>query len=325
MLTEIYPGIFANPITLPKNPLRSLNCYLIPGNERSLIIDTGFNQPECRDDFLRGIEELQMDLSKTDLLLTHLHSDHIGLANLASQMGARIWAGDIEGPSIRMMATEEYWRSFDPLLQLYGLEEFGITVADHPGYRYRPDSVIEYIPVKDGDLFSVGNFQLQVVDTPGHTLGHISLHERQHKLLFSGDHVLGDITPNIVCWGPEKNALGIYLDNLKKVEKFDCQRIFPAHRAMIENPQERIQELLAHHEARLAEVEEIIASQFCSPAETAAGMTWDLKIENWIDFPKAQKWFSTGEAMAHLEHLFFIGKAAREDRNGTFYYKRKAV
>lgn len=323
MLTEIFPGIFVNPITLPKNPLRSLNCYLIPGEERSLIIDTGFNQPECRDDFLRGIRELQIDLSKTDLLLTHLHSDHIGLANLASEMGARILAGEFEGPAIHHMATEEYWRSFDPLLKLYGLEEFGITVADHPGYRYRPDDVIEYTPLRDGDTLAVGNYLLKVIDTPGHTLGHISLYLEEHRLLFSGDHVLGDITPNIVCWGPEKNALGIYLENLKKVREFNCRRIFPAHRAMIDEPQKRIDELLAHHKARLAEVEQIIADRYCSSADIAAGMTWDLRIEKWLDFPKAQKWFSTGEAMAHLEHLFFLGKAEREDRNGTFYYKKK--
>ena len=45
---ELLPGLFRLPIPLPRNPLRELNAYLIRGRERSLLIDTGFRLPECR-------------------------------------------------------------------------------------------------------------------------------------------------------------------------------------------------------------------------------------------------------------------------------------
>jgi len=36
-------------VVLPNNPLKALNSYVIKGNEKSLIIDTGFNREECID------------------------------------------------------------------------------------------------------------------------------------------------------------------------------------------------------------------------------------------------------------------------------------
>ena len=47
--------------------------------------------------------------------------------------------------------------------------------------------------------------------TPGHTSGHITVHEPHKKLFFSGDHVLGDITPNIQAWTDDHDPLAVYL------------------------------------------------------------------------------------------------------------------
>ena len=78
MAIEVYPNIFKVEIPLPNNPLRSLNSYIIKSENRNLIIDTGFNIKECKDALMKGIEETKIDLKKTDLLVTHLHSDHAG-------------------------------------------------------------------------------------------------------------------------------------------------------------------------------------------------------------------------------------------------------
>lgn len=77
---EVYPGIFRIPVGLPHNPLKELNSYFIPGRDRNLLIDTGFRMEECRADIERGIVELGADMDKTDIFVTHLHSDHAGLA-----------------------------------------------------------------------------------------------------------------------------------------------------------------------------------------------------------------------------------------------------
>ena len=78
MLTKVYnePRIFQIDVPLPDNPLRNLNCYVVQDRGENLIIDTGFNRPECREALLAGLAELDANWEKTNLFLTHLHSDH---------------------------------------------------------------------------------------------------------------------------------------------------------------------------------------------------------------------------------------------------------
>lgn len=73
------PDIFRILVPLPENPLKGLNVYVLRTKEQALVIDTGFRREECRKALWDGISELGLDLSKTSLFLTHLHSDHTGL------------------------------------------------------------------------------------------------------------------------------------------------------------------------------------------------------------------------------------------------------
>lgn len=69
------PDIFRIYVSLPDNPLKNLNSYVLRTAEASLIIDTWFNRPECWEALWSGIEELGLDLSRMRLFLTHLYSD----------------------------------------------------------------------------------------------------------------------------------------------------------------------------------------------------------------------------------------------------------
>ena len=75
------PDIYKIPVTLPNNPLKILNSYVIRTPDENLVIDTGFNQPECLEALTAGLKELSIDMDHTTLFLTHLHSDHVGLTN----------------------------------------------------------------------------------------------------------------------------------------------------------------------------------------------------------------------------------------------------
>ena len=48
MVKEILPNIYKLDIPIPKNPLKSLNSYVIKSEERTLVIDTGLNRDEDR-------------------------------------------------------------------------------------------------------------------------------------------------------------------------------------------------------------------------------------------------------------------------------------
>src|SRR5699024_9639007 len=93
MYTQIEGNIFTIPVPLPDNPLRNLNSYLIraEGGGRHLLIDTGFRRAECLDALQEGLAELGVRLEDTDIFLTHLHSDHTGLAGDLAAPGARVY------------------------------------------------------------------------------------------------------------------------------------------------------------------------------------------------------------------------------------------
>lgn len=324
MLTELYPQIYCNHIPLPNNPLRFLNSYIIRGADRNLIIDTGFNQPECEAAFFNGIDALHLDLNKTDILLTHCHSDHTGLASLLEQKGAAIYAGKKEGRAIQAMSDPATWSFMDTLTTRYGLNQYGITANDHPGYRFRPQPLQHYHPLSEGDKLQYGPYTFSVIDIPGHTPGHIGLYEAQHRLFFCGDHILASITPNITHWSSEPDSLALYLASLRKVYALEIDWLFTAHREIVRDHRSRIDHLIIHHEVRLAEIRQILAANTMTAAQVAAAMKWEIRAKSWEDFPKAQKWFATGEAAAHLDYLYHAGAVVRSEASGTLYYRLPA-
>lgn len=323
MVEMIYPNIYRIEIPLPGNPLKAINVYLVRGEMRNLIVDTGFNIPEGRALLLEALKELQMDIQHTDLLITHLHSDHCGLAAALAAEGMRVYAGVVDGALINEMTTEEYWTRFIELNTLMGMDADNISFSDHPGYKYCPKVPVAFIPLKDGDTVDLGGFRFTVLDIPGHTPGHIGLYEPDKHLLFCGDHVLDKISPNIAFWGFERDILAVYLESLDRVRALPVTLCFPAHRNLLTDPQRRIDELKQHHAHRLAEVLAIIAESPRTVRETASRMHWDLRAAGWEQFPANQKWFAAGEALSHLEHLFATGRAERVTREGVLYYTAK--
>ena len=67
------PDIYRIYVPLPDNPLKYLNCYVLVSDGETLIIDTGFNRPECKQALFDGLDELQVDFAHTKLF------DHKGL------------------------------------------------------------------------------------------------------------------------------------------------------------------------------------------------------------------------------------------------------
>ena len=74
MHEEVLPGLHRIELPLPKSPLKAVNCYLIRGEDRWLLIDTGMHLEECQKVMNQALDELGVDLDKTDFFITHFHS-----------------------------------------------------------------------------------------------------------------------------------------------------------------------------------------------------------------------------------------------------------
>ena len=105
----------------------------------------------------------------------------------------------------------------------------------------------------------------------------------EEKLLFSGDHVLFDITPNICAVAPGDDMLGEYLSSLEKIRKLDIAVTLPAHRGTGNvDVYSRIDALEAHHQKRLEEVLDIVRRSDGINAYTLTGlMRWNIRAKSW--------------------------------------------
>ncbi|MCC5912415.1 MAG: MBL fold metallo-hydrolase [Clostridiaceae bacterium] len=321
MPIKVYHDIYRNEIQLPKNPLKVLNSYIILGEDRNLIIDTGFNSEECKASFMAGLKELDVDLSKTDLFITHLHADHSGLAATLNKEGMTVYTSKKDGEMINEMSSEAYWEKFESYKKIFDLEKDHVSFDDHPGYKYCTKEPIAFTALQEGDILQIGDYSFDVVDIPGHTPGQIGLYEGKHKLFFCGDHILDRITPNIAFWEFDEDSLGTYFKSLKKVKQYEVEHLFTAHREPVKDYRRRVEELYEHHQKRLKEIIGVMESGKETVRDIAANMHWELRYDRWEDFPNPQKWFAAGEAMSHLEHLVFSGKAEKTYRKETLHYK----
>lgn len=318
LIEEILPRIYRAEIPLPRNPLKATNSYIIKGDDRSLVIDTGMNRQECMDAMSAAFRELEIIPDRTDFFITHLHADHLGLAGELSSSSSKIY---FNAPDAAITEMENIWAYMALMALQHGFPQGETAVDSHPGNRYSPREHLSFNIVREGDTIACGEYNFTCIETPGHTPGHLCLYEPRRKIFVSGDHILGDITPNISSWDDVANPLQLYLDSLDKVYDMEIDLVLPGHRSRIADCRQRIRELKEHHRIRLEEVLCILNDGGPATAyRVASQMTWDIRADDWEMFPLMQKWFATGEALAHLRYLEDKGSVRREESGGVVHF-----
>lgn len=328
MICKMKDYLYAIKVRLVGNPLRDLNCYVICTPARNLLIDTGFNQPECLEDLLQGIEELRLDMSRTDILLTHLHADHSGLVDKIVRPGCKVYMGEYDKELLE--ETQKSSAGWQERTVLYRQEGFPVEILEeaariNPAKALVAEKAVPLTPLKNGQRLTIGEIQLTCIHTPGHTPGHICMYNERDKFMILGDHVLFDITPNITAWPSLPNTLGEYLQSLDLIRGYDVELPLPAHRECHCRLPERIEQLKLHHQKRLAETLRIVqANPGITAYSVAANMTWSLRGLTWDDFPLAQKWFAMGETLSHIYYLLDDGSLTRDSHQDGFCYSASA-
>ena len=320
--SQIIPNLYRIPVPLV-GPLKELNAYLIAGGERYLLVDTGFNLPKSKAALLGALNELSVPMDRVDILVTHLHADHSGLAAEIAVPGTRFFSSKIDGEDMNSYAgIPNYWETQLEKLWEQGMDRSMIEglATKHPGRAFGPQP-LDFIFLKEGDRLHYGDFELLVLEMPGHTRGLLCLYDAEHRIFFSSDHILGDITPNIT-YQYDGDTLGHYLDSLDKADSLAMDLALPGHRSLISDPHGRIQELRVHHAVRLNEIRNIIGSRSMTPLEVASEMTWSMRGISWLQFPLPQKYFACGEAFAHLMHLYTLGELESEMRDGILFFRK---
>lgn len=315
-------NVYRIPVPLPTSPLKTVNAYLVKGAPRNLLIDTGFSAPASRAAMAEGLAEIGVRMEDTDIFLTHFHLDHVQLAPHIATESTRVFMGENDLRYVlKYLPTPKEARMAQMLASGFSpaeAEKWSSLLAED---RYNTNSL--YTGVPEGHVFNVGGYALACVATPGHTPGHTCLYDAAHELLFCGDHILYDISPNITDWQGEADPLGDYMGSLKKISRLSIQTALCGHRRSLAGPQARIAQLLRHHARRLDEALQCLhGTQPVSAYQVAAKLTWAVAAKGWDKVPLGQKFFAVGETTAHLDHLVALGKAQRGQTGGVRTYTR---
>lgn len=325
VVTKVWddPAVFCILVNLPQNPLWYLNVYVIVTPEQNLVIDTGFNRMECREVLWNGIRELNLDLRKTSVFLTRLHSDHTGLAEDFVLQGCPIYMGRIDYCYLKGMKAGNHLSAVEELFRQEGFpaEQLARQGLENQERRYSVAQMFPVLLVDDGSIIRLGDLEVRCIHTPGHTPGHMVLYLPKEQLLFSGDHILFDITPNIAVWNGVPHSLEDYLASLDKIRNLNIRGTFPAHRHGEAGVYQCINILQEHHWERLEEIRQAVENHPETTAYQIAGLiswsTWGL---GWNQFPPHQKWFAMGETLAHLWYLRDHGQVLRNEESESVRY-----
>lgn len=312
MVDEILPNLYRIEVPLPDSPLKAINSYIIKDRGRSLIIDTGMNRPECLTALSSGLKEIDVDPGRADFFITHIHADHSGLMSVLAGDTSTVYFPEVEAAVFDYISSWLEKQADFARMHGFPVDELRRVVESHPGYLYISRGHLDLHLVREGDMIGIGDYRFKCIETPGHTRGHMCLYDADKRLFISGDHILGGITPNISAWSDEENCLNQYLLSLDKVQGFDVELVLPGHRGTFKNFRERIQQLKYHHQVRADEVLSILQEDSKTAIQVAAEMTWEMTYKSWDLFPTMQKWFATGEAIAHLRYLEGKGRVGRE-------------
>ncbi len=203
-MEEGSPLVVAIPVPTPF-PVGDVNVYLTR-REPFTLIDAGPLTEDAWSALQAGL--LANGLSANDIdrvLLTHGHHDHYGLAmRVADASGATLFGGRPDRNHFRMKRNAKLL--LDHMARAgFGLgARFAVVAAVTAVDRFA-EPLAAWKELSGGEVLPGDGYSIRVRATPGHTPGSLTYEIPEEELLFTGDTVLKEITPNaVVSDDPER-------------------------------------------------------------------------------------------------------------------------
>jgi glyoxylase-like metal-dependent hydrolase (beta-lactamase superfamily II) len=325
----VAPGVYRIPLPL-NDVLRAVNVYLIEDGDGVVLIDAGPPFPQARVRLADALAGLSLELRDVrQALVTHLHEDHYTQAvTLRRDAGTQIALGRAEIPSLELISDPDRNNmacQYALLEQAGAADLLGRLAREHgpdrnPVWQWYapPDTWLD-----EGTDIELTSRRLTLLHTPGHTHGHVVFHDPEAGLLFAGDHVLPHITPSIgfeAAVPPQ--PLRDYLDSLAKVRRGPDARLLPGHGPVAPSVHARVDELLAHHDTRLAAVAQAAAALGEATGYGLAGeLRWTRRERRLTELDTLNQLLAVLETQTHARLLVIQGHLASRDSGGVTYYR----
>lgn len=275
-IEQINKNTWRIPLSLPNQS--DVFAYVIKGRFATLI-DCGHPSSKSQADLRSGLAAVGLALSDIKkVILTHRHIDHLGA--LVSVEGGLEHAEIVahEGPTqpiVNLDSIDQVIRyvpdnSIQLVMDEAAIQHLKVYYAFHQPLRI--DSIVRH-----GDTISIGDDELEVMHTPGHSPDHISLLHKKTATLFGGDLLLQNGPPAI-------NDLDAYIRSMEFLhEVVPLQCVLPGHGLVIEDHKRVIANIRDRIEMTDQKIVEAILQGAVTPYEIALYFTGG-KIHRGIKF-----------------------------------------
>jgi glyoxylase-like metal-dependent hydrolase (beta-lactamase superfamily II) len=325
----VAPGVHRVPLPLPNDGLQAVNVYVVEAPDGLVLVDSGWALTEAREQLEKALAALGYGLADVHhFLVTHVHRDHYTQAvALRKTFGMRVSLGADEQESLRRImkpSRHPIENRADEMRMFGGAELADELLANVPVTSPTQSSDYWDLPddwLQDGQRIGIGDRALDVVSTPGHTVGHVVFVDDAGGLLFAGDHVLPQITPSISLEPANPaNPLGDFLDSLALVRAMPDRKLLPAHGPATDSVHARVDELVAHHGLRLEQTEKAVSRGAHTAYEVAQQLAWTRREHRFADLDMFNRLMAVGETGAHLSLLVAQGRLVMTTTEGVQYY-----
>lgn len=311
---------FNIPIPFPIGPVHS---YLIRGDSITLI-DSGPKTEKAWKALIYQLNANGYRLKDIDqIILTHHHVDHIGLLSLMKEHhpNIKILAHPLTIPVVekdpdylqrKVQYFEElYLRNGLSPSQVESIKRFYHDLEEYA------DPVNVDQELNDG-MKIPGNDHWQVIHSPGHSQGHITLYNSNQEILIAGDHIIGHSSAGAFIEAPfkqaEKHSKSVveYRNSLLRIRKLKISTVYSGHGEVIYSPYDLIDKELNRFEKR--------ANQLYNLLETGSFSVYELMQMIYHNRSQNHLALYFSEVLGHLELLEDLGKIKKIDTNPIVKY-----
>lgn len=280
MLIELMPKLFF--ITGEcKGRFPYSNGLLIDSSLR-VLVDAGFGHSR-REEILKN--------GDVDVIInTHFHLDH-AFGNKYFPK-AEIWAHVLDAPALR--STKEF-------LAYSGLDHTPDFPEGYPFPQGMPGRAVER-ELAEGEILDFGDVVLQVLHTPGHTPGHISLYEPKEGILFSGDI---DLSPFGPFYGNISSNLEEFSKSIRRLIDLNPKVLLTSHSQIIsDNIPERLKEYAEKIDLRATKILQALRV----PRSKQELMELKIIYDHYPEPKSLYRYFEEVMIGKHLGHLMGLGE-----------------
>ncbi len=299
-LSEVAPGVFELRLPIPFED-GLVNVFLFPDGKDADLLDCGMNSEESVADIKHAIARVGAKRLRR-LVVTHIHPDHYGAAGAFAGEGlADLYIHRLEVPLVhpRYVELEQLVKEVKTYLLVNGVppKEAEVLSNSQRALSQVVKTAEPAVQLDGAELLPMGRRQLRVEWTPGHSPGHICLYDTKDGLLFAGDHMLPELSPNIGLHPQSTpDPLHEYLDGLKRLAAYEPALVLPAHGRPFSDAPARVKVLAAHHKRRLEQIVEIVGD--------GKKTGWEVALALWGPRENLyEKRLALQEALAHLQAL----------------------